>query len=151
MAKFYSILSIINLIFGFSVFGQHIFIFPEINSAWIDSSKYEAYSVGGNNYNRISKSQYYTNGDTIITNWYVKIYKRGWTEENSSSFEFPTITYTCDDYYGGMRADSTEKVFFLKSGDSTEFLMYDFQIPIGDTFPEDIIWTDPHLITCQFN
>lgn len=82
---------------------------------------------------------YYTNrygifGDTIINSKsYKKVY---YIDCFSQSFDITTSTY-----YGAVREDSLKKVYLNLN--SVDYLQYDFQLSIGDTFHyEDPLWPD---------
>ena len=70
-------------------------------------------------------------GDTIINSTtYKKITKSGWVDSSLSQ----CYTATPMGYQGAMRDDSIQKkVFLIKPGSTTEELVYDFNLIVGDT------------------
>ncbi len=84
---------------------------------------------------------YYTNGDTVFhTLTYKKIYKKG--KGSYSWMASPPIPPGCSGnyYYLGANASyfirSAGKSMFLRQpSDTSEYLLYDFNLAIGDTLP----------------
>jgi hypothetical protein len=85
-----------------------------------------------------SNYNYFTDGDTIINNLnYKKLYKEGSGTITYGYSGFPPITWTpFFELSGFIREDSNKKIYY-KSGfnGSTEELLYDFNIALGDTIP----------------
>lgn len=79
---------------------------------------------------------YSIDGDTIIGKPYIKLKKTGWHHVIYSHNNLTThdSTFSCT-YFGSIRSDSLKKVFFIGKGLSTESLLYDFNLNVGDTLP----------------
>lgn len=75
--------------------------------------------------------QFQFNGDTIInSSVYKKVYKSGWVD----STLIQCYTGTPFGYQGALRDDSLQKkVFLIRPGNTTEDLVYDFNLNVGDT------------------
>jgi hypothetical protein len=135
--------SLFFLILNLIVKGQSYTSFTFPNSIWRDyiytgnpifSSLYE--------YN-VYDYEYYTCGDTIGEK-YFKLYKVGYYHDINRNWMLNTIThdstFSCS-YFGAIRSDSLKKVYFLPADSSTEKLLYDFDLQIGDTLPLTYIYT----------
>lgn len=78
-----------------------------------------------------STSIYSLVGDTTINNInYTKVYYNMYGQ-NLKDTAYNSLTAQ---YFGGLREDSTRKIWAIFSNDSIEYLMYDFSLSLGDTF-----------------
>ena len=91
-------------------------------------------------------NNYSITGDTVISSaiyhkvWNEGIYKKitGWT----SSIDTGAFSY----YAGAMREDTiSKKVYFIPPSHSTEELMYDFSVNVGDTVRSYLLGGDYYL------
>jgi hypothetical protein len=112
-------------------FGQAYQPFPTSNAMWRENS-------GGFQCSCCSDFQYSITGDTVInTLTYHKLQKTGvkYLEDligNCTS----NIAYGINQYAGCFRNDSTNKlVYFIFPFTSTDTVLYDFNLSIGDTVP----------------
>lgn len=105
--------------------------FPEDTATWVTDIYYNT-CMG-----YCSSTFYEMRGDTIINgNTYNKIYNR-----NGNFYYMPTpnpplvgASFSGCSYVGAIRQDSiNEKVYFIDSTLSTDTLLYDFNLSIGDT------------------
>ena len=95
------------------------------------------------------EKQYFLQNDTIIQNVdYNKIFCNGRTRNNNGSW-----TYFDEGYIGATRYENeTKKVYFRPVESSEEYLLYDFDLNIGDTLPTSYVY-DPEfagIITIDF-
>ncbi len=75
--------------------------------------------------------QYGMIGDTLIEgSTYSKIYANNlWFSDSDTTFNPATA-----EYYAALKEDSTKKVFVRRATDTTDILLYDFSLELGDTF-----------------
>lgn len=129
---------VIVLLFTFSARGQtnRYFSFPDSNAVWFEEG---SANFGGPTSWAHWQQQYYIAGDTTINFLYRKIYKKSLYETpplviSCWSYNIPGVPY--DVYYGALREDTIlKRIYFLPSGWSTDTLLYDFDLIIGDTLP----------------
>jgi hypothetical protein len=122
------LLLLIFLSFSFRLFAQPNAYrpFPEDSALWIVDW------VTPHNNPPILRDVYIMHGDTIFNNVsYNKIYK----ESNVYNYPYgPSTVSSAYKYIGAMRQDSTnKKVFFRSDTMSTDTLLYNFNLKIGDT------------------
>lgn len=105
--------------------------FPEDTATWL-SDKYDAVCMG-----YCGSIYYKMKGDTIINNHlYNKIYRK---VGNFYYITFPPnsslgANFGACSYLGGIRQDSiNKKVYYIDSTMTTDTLLYDFDLTIGDT------------------
>lgn len=120
------------LLFAFFVFSfigleaQNYIPFPTSNAIWRESS--------GNPHSSCDEYNYHITGDTIINSLtYHKLQMIGYHGPYQPSFCLQ-VSYRYNFYFGAFRNDSLNKrVYFIPSIDTTEHLLYDFDISLGDT------------------
>jgi hypothetical protein len=131
--------NLINIICSILVFSQlhsqSYTPFPELPSRWHDSNTYCDFGV--------MMGQYYLNNITSEADTSISgtIYKKIFNEPSSawgSCLIQPngTFTYFPKNYVGALRQDSFQKkIFFLPRDSSSEQLLYNFNLQVGDTIP----------------
>lgn len=106
--------------------------FPVSNAYWNESS-------GGYQCDCCSDYQYKISGDTIVNSiLYRKLWINGvnYWPDLLSQFCSPNISGYIDEYAGAYREDTlAQKVYYLPSGASSDTLLYDFTVNVGDTLP----------------
>lgn len=116
-------------------------IIPTSNTIWREN--FAAYECS----NCCTDYQYFITGDTLVNNLtYHKIKISGVNYyTNMQGFCTNIITSYYNEYTGAFRNDSiNKKVFFLPANSTTDTLLYDFDLNLGDTLP-------PSLINCPYN
>ena len=102
---------------------------PEENAHWVYHYFYWCDIFGG-----VEGGDYsiVTAGDTVINaQTYTKLVKTFHTED-----EMPPCAGMLDGYFGAFRNDIVQRrVYFVNSGETAEYLLYDFTLEIGDTLP----------------
>jgi hypothetical protein len=107
---------------------------PDSNATWCAQ---RGFLVTGNpdafhTYNSIQ----YISGDTLINGLvYHKIYESGILEVMTIPPTSWTFTYYNDEYVGCIRENSNRQAFQIPNYLNFEFLLYDFNLQIGDTVP----------------
>lgn len=128
-------------------FGQAYQPFPTSNAMWRENS-------GGFQCSCCSDFQYTITGDTVINSLtYHKIQKTGvkyledWMGSCSSN-----IAYAINQYAGCYRNDSiNKKVFFIYPMTSSDTLLYDFNLSIGDTVPPSPLNDNGNIVNIVTN
>jgi hypothetical protein len=105
--------------------------FKESDASWI-------VSAGGTQGAPCYEVKYFMDGDTVLNGLsYIKIKSYGWYGSSGINGCEPWAYWTyhgTPSYVGGLRNDTAQrKVYFLRSSDTTESLLYDFSLSIGDT------------------
>lgn len=129
-----------------------LFFIPILAKAQSDT--YEYVPIPDNAVWSVNTSKFKTFGDTIINNNnYLKVY---WQKENSPfEFDINKALYFCalrndtaNKRVYGVYKDSAEVIYVNKNGttthsyssDTTEFLLYDFSLEVGDTITATIFF-----------
>ena len=119
-------LTLILLTISVSLFGQTSVYhpFPDSNAVWV----YSRHEMAGTT--EVWKI-ILSNGDTTLnTQTYRKVYSR----------------YPSPIYFGGMRQEiALRKVFFIPKDSSSEQVLYDFNLSVGDTIPSTFIGCYPQV------
>jgi len=94
-----------------------------------------------------SMYNYYVNGDTLIgSRSYYKVFKKGhdWDYDSLTTGVHTWNHYFYNDSTNAVAyvRDSLKKVFIRKLSDTTELLLYDFNLAIGDTLPVTAVNSD---------
>jgi hypothetical protein len=99
------------------------------------------------NFSCKSGYQYIQKGDTIIlSKHYTKLYKEGWQNGCSHYPYYCTNPIFYNNYHGATRNDTTgKKVLYVAANTTTETILYDFSLKIGDTLKS--FACDGHVIT----
>lgn len=106
--------------------------FPTDSSMWREW----AYDVDAS-YNDTWDYQYFIEGDTIIAgNNYHKILYTG--TYHHVSWTSYSINYV-NQYKGAFREDTAKHILFFPYGDTTEYVLYDFNLSIGDTLTQSYL------------
>ncbi len=132
MKAFY--LFIVIITFKLNLYGQTYTSFIDTNSVWRDVKM--IYCSHGSSY--MNKywfdSQEFINGDTLIGNFYHKVYLTGYKfhyyySQVNTSYD---SAFYCNYFIGGLREDSLKHVYF-KDTLGTETLLFNFNLTIGDS------------------
>ena len=85
----------------------------------------------------------YVMGDTTIgSQTYIKIYATGNVYCDSITYYFHDV------YQGAIRNDSSgRRVYFIEHGDSTEQLLYDYSLAVGQMSPSSSVFFNQYTIT----
>lgn len=123
-----SLLLLINL----QTFSQEYISFPSSNAVWFNYS-YEATGSGGNG---IRKEHYFILLDetfTIENEEYNKLIFRGYNHYYVNGGLDHSVFHD-DIFIGGTRQNISERrVFYYDNEDNQEYLLYDFDLKVGDT------------------
>lgn len=116
-----------------SIYGQSYSKMIDTTAVWVTSYKYLT-SPGDPLQGGMEK--YYFNGDTIISGeLYNKIFD---STQNYLGYGISSLTYSeiFNYYVGCIREDTLAKrVYFINSLSDEEYLLYDFDLGVGDTLP----------------
>ena len=108
------------------IMAQDYHPFPMSNAVWREYRMY-ASSSSSTFYNY----QHELIGDTLLNGvLYSKVHKTGYFAKVGGGEEKWNKVYV-----GAIREDSSKKVFFIPNSSSVEWLLYDFNLSIGDTLP----------------
>lgn len=130
-------LSVILFLLGFSAIAQTYHPFRTNDAMWRESE-------GGYQSSTCQKYQYIITGDTVIGGIsYHKLRKTGASYPyTSTTCNFDVPTGPIDEYVGAFRNDSSaQKVYFVPSGHSSDTLLYDFDLSVGDTLPDTYFYS----------
>jgi len=123
-------LVVFTLLYSFKGFGQTYYAFPDSNAVWrVDwgTSTCLSFTLPDAQY------QYVITGDTVIgPETYQKIERSG----ICTLCCMPPLTVAHPDnrYMGALRQDTLLRhVYYLPSDSTTEYLLYDFSLSLGDT------------------
>ena len=107
--------------------------FPDSNAVW-------NVRISGSECSQCYKRSYYLSGDTVING--SNYHKISYFEEIGISLPpwyscaYPNGPGNLSQYLGAIRQDTSQrKVFLVIAGDSTDTLLYNFNLSIGDTLP----------------
>jgi hypothetical protein len=140
MSKFLPTIALL-IIISFGVFSRTYTPFPTSNALWNCSYTQSYYAAPDNNGVDNYVTSYLTNGDTIInsiiytqvisnTYFYSYYFYPSYSVQNSSIGVFS--------YIGCFRNDSINKlVYFFPKDSLIEYILYDFNLSIGDTIAPD--------------
>jgi hypothetical protein len=142
MKKILTFLLLISTVFLFNtLFAQQNNLFPDSIAFWIDQEETRCGDPGsccGQSFPcswlYVTCNKYKMQGDTTINLVnYKKIY-RSYNEGTYYPCSVPTIGggYVWERYFAGLREDSS-KLYILLNGSTTENLLYDFSVQLGDT------------------
>ena len=143
------ILAIISLVIPFIGLSQTYQQFPTGNAIWKEY-RYHLYVFGGGNkHEEVHHLHYLMNGDTTISNsTYKKIYYTGtvFVEEGDLPYSSAT-TYNNNEYVGAIREDAMKRVYVMTPNNTSEMLLYDFNLSVGDTITSNFIvgFPDAHF------
>jgi hypothetical protein len=118
------------------VSGQPYTDFPHSDAIWREYHSITGHSPGHST-TEARDSQYHINGDTIILGvQYSKIDYSGWRTTTNSSVGGTTEESVFECYYvGAIRSDTLKHVYVFSAYDTSESLLYDFNLAVGDTLP----------------
>ncbi len=123
--KRYSVLLILFLM-SYVIMAQDYHPFPMSNAVW---REYRMYASSSNS--TFYNYQHELIGDTLVNGvLYSKVHKTGYFAKVGGGEEKWNKVYV-----GAIREDSSKKVFFIPNSSSVEWLLYDFNLSIGDTLP----------------
>ncbi len=119
---------------------QNNSVFPDSNAIWRDYSWLQSV-LPSHMHIDVWDDEYSMEGDTVLGLLYTKIYQARWyhTFDITPSSTLHDSVFSCG-YYGAVRSDSSERVYFFASNDTMERLFYDFSQVAGDTMPYSIIY-----------
>jgi hypothetical protein len=85
-------------------------------------------------------------GDTVID---LQTYSRLYGINHNSSTYVNVDSFVLDSasYIGGIREDSSKKVYFFPRDSASEYVLYDFALQVGDTFYMTIPWSPYQALT----
>ncbi len=103
------------LFLGSSTFAQSFISFPDSNAAWVNV--YCPTGPDNSHCELVYRTNYCIGGDdTLIgTNLYSK------------------VDICNDSYYGALRDDGIGRVYFIPKDSTSEFILYNFNVSVGDT------------------
>jgi hypothetical protein len=89
-------------------------------------------------YNYINHNKYYFDNDTTISgnNYYQLYWDQIDSTWNSFTGAFIAVNYNNHIYQGALREDSLKRFFIIYQSQSTESLLFDFNLTIGDSLPD---------------
>lgn len=122
-------------VFGINAFAQVYQPFPSANAMWRENS-------GGFQCSCCADFQYTITGDTVINTMnYHKIQKTGVKyQEDMIGNCTSNIQYIINQYAGSYRNDIiNKKIFFIAPLATTDTVLYDFNLTVGDTVPSSPI------------
>ena len=132
-------ISLLGLLSFSSVLGQ-------VNDYFLNNPVWKLTSVCAVGYPCIQNDEYnyYVNGDTVINSLtYKKVFRKGWGYYQW--FAGPPVgcsgsfSYIDSISYHFLRSDG-KKIFMKLPQDTTDYLLYDFDLSIGDTLP--VTWNN---------
>ncbi|MDB5282568.1 MAG: hypothetical protein JWO06_1643 [Bacteroidota bacterium] len=123
-----------TFLLGAKAFSQFYRPFPERNASWTDRYYFCEDPMGGNA--TIDNNHFFLNGDTVI---YGLVYHSLMREGNqyygncNGQHAQSFISFGLSNA-GYIREDSMKKVYYLFFPSSTEEILYDFNLAVGDSF-----------------
>lgn len=133
MVKYYDMKNnlvcfIVSFFYTFNMEGQVYVPFPDSNAIWqVEYGGYQCSCCASYNYS--------FDGDTLIgSHVYHRIHKRGLKYLEIQGLCTTIPAQLIDEYIGAIRNDNSQKkVFIVPSDSTTEYILYDFNLGVGDT------------------
>lgn len=127
------LLSFVIILFAISALAQPYRSFPTRDAVW---TEYQYISYGSSHFES-NDYQNIIDGDTVINEMtYHKIYRSGkryYHVSNSGS-----TSYYQNNYQGCIREDNLKHVYLYLNKDAQEYLLYDFNLGLGDTLSNNL-------------